>query len=114
MMKRFSTSCCLITFFLLNSVMLYAQHENTSVQQWKIERADTVELIVPGGLTMWYQQRLTGDYEINYRICMVMKGGKYDRLSDLNCFWAANDPKTLIIFLPVASGVMVSLKTIIH
>ena len=99
MMKRFSTSCCLITFFLLNSVMLYAQHENTSVQQWKIEdesralqmieRADTVELI-------------------------VMKGGKYDRLSDLNCFWAANDPKTLIIFLPVASGVMVSLKTIIH
>ena len=103
MMKRFSTSCCLITFFLLNSVMLYAQHENTSVQQWKIEdesralqmieRADTVELIVPGGLTMWYQQRLTGDYEINYRICMVMKGGKYDRLSDLNCFWAANDPK---------------------
>ena len=102
MMKRFSTSCCLITFFLLNSVMLYAQHENTSVQQWKIEdesralqmieRADTVELIVPGGLTMWYQQRLTGDYEINYRICMVMKGGKYDRLSDLNCFWAANDP----------------------
>ncbi len=103
MMKRFSTSCCLITFFLLNSVMLYAQHENTSVQQWKIEdesralqmieRADTVELIVPGGLTMWYQQRLTGDYEINYRICMVIKGGKYDRLSDLNCFWAANDPK---------------------
>ena len=24
---------------------------------------------------------------------MVMQGGKYDRLSDLNCFWAANDPK---------------------
>ncbi len=24
---------------------------------------------------------------------MVMDGGEYDRLSDLNCFWAANDPK---------------------
>lgn len=24
---------------------------------------------------------------------MVMKGGRHDRLSDLNCFWAANDPK---------------------
>lgn len=23
---------------------------------------------------------------------MVMKGGKYDRLSDLNCFWGAVDP----------------------
>ena len=60
MMKRFSTSCCLITFFLLNSVMLYAQHENTSVQQWKIEDESRA---------------------------------LHDRLSDLNCFWAANDPK---------------------
>lgn len=57
--------------------MLYAQHETHLCNRWKIEdesralqmieRADTVELIVPGGLTMWYQQRLTGDYEINYR-----------------------------------------------
>lgn len=110
MMKRFFISYSLISFFFLNSVVLFAQHENSLVQdgssftkQWKtedeshalriIERADTLELIVPGGLTLWYQQRLTGDYEINYRICMVMKGGKYDRLSDLNCFWAANDPK---------------------
>ena len=83
--------------------MLLAQHKASFVQQWKIEdashalqiieRADTLELIVPDGLTMWYRQRLTGDYEISYRICMVMQGGKYDRLSDLNCFWAANDPK---------------------
>ena len=83
--------------------MLLAQHKASFVQQWKIEdashalqiieSADTLELIVPDGLTMWYRQRLTGDYEISYRICMVMQGGKYDRLSDLNCFWAANDPK---------------------
>ena len=110
MMKRFFISYSLISFFFLNSVVLFAQHGNSFVQhkssfakQWKIEdesnalqmieRADTLELIVPSGLTLWYQQRLTGDYEINYRICMMMKGGKYDRLSDLNCFWAANDPK---------------------
>ncbi|WP_333697108.1 DUF6250 domain-containing protein [Bacteroides congonensis] len=110
MMKRFFISYSLISFFFLHSVVLFAQHEYSLAQhgssfakQWKIEdeshalriieRADTLELIVPGGLTLWYQQRLTGDYEINYRICMVMKGGKYDRLSDLNCFWAANDPK---------------------
>lgn len=110
MMKRFFISYSLISFFFLNSVVLFAQHGNSFVQhksafakQWRIEdesntlqmieRADTLELIVPSGLTLWYQQRLTGDYEINYRICMVMKGGKYDRLSDLNCFWAANDPK---------------------
>ena len=103
MTKRFFIGYSLITFFLLNSVVLLAQHKASFVQQWKIEdashalqiieRADTLELIVPDGLTMWYRQRLAGDYEISYRICMVMQGGKYDRLSDLNCFWAANDPK---------------------
>lgn len=56
-------------------------------------REDTLELIVPEGLTLWYKDRLTGDYEISYHICMVMNGGKHDRLSDMNCFWAANDPK---------------------
>ena len=50
-------------------------------------------MIVPEGLTLWYKDRLTGDYEISYHICMVMNGGKHDRLSDMNCFWAANDPK---------------------
>lgn len=80
-MKRFFISYSLISFFLLNSVVLFAQHESSFAKQWKIEdeshalriieRADTLELIVPGGLTLWYQQRLTGDYEINYRICMV-------------------------------------------
>ena len=103
MMKRFFIGYSLITFFFLNSVVLFAQHKNSFTKQWKIEdeshalqmieHADTLELIVPKGLTMWYGQRLTGDYEISYRICMVMKGGTYDRLSDLNCFWAANDPK---------------------
>ena len=63
---------------------------------------------------MWYRQRLAGDYEISYRICMVMQGGKYDRLSDLNCFWAANDPKYPDDLFAVVSGVTASLKTTIH
>lgn len=54
---------------------------------------DTLDIIAPKGLTLWYDHRLTGDYEISYHAKLVMKGGKYDRLSDLNCFWGANDPK---------------------
>lgn len=103
-MKQFSISLALITLFLFNYMPLFAQQHSVSfMQRWlvedesralqAIERADTLELIVPEGLTMWYQQRFTGDYEVSYQICMVMKDGKYDRLSDLNCFWAANDPK---------------------
>ena len=54
---------------------------------------DTLNLVVPAGLTYWYNKRLTGNYKISYHISMPMEGCEYDRLSDLNCFWAANDPK---------------------
>lgn len=54
---------------------------------------DTLEITTPKGLTLWYNQRLTGDYEISYRVKMPMQGSRYDRLSDLNCFWGANDPE---------------------
>ena len=54
---------------------------------------DTLEIVSPKGVTLWYNQKLTGEYEISYRVQMVMQGGAFDRLSDLNCFWAANDPE---------------------
>lgn len=62
--------------------------------QMKIEVLnDTLDITAPKGLTLWYNTRLTGDYEISYRVKVLMQGGKHDRLSDLNCFWAANDPQ---------------------
>lgn len=67
--------------------------ESHSDETTVTERGDTLEIITPKGLTLWYDQRLEGDYEITYRAFMVDKGGKYDRVSDLNCFWAANDPE---------------------
>lgn len=54
---------------------------------------DTFDIISPDGLTLWYNKELTGEYAIEYDIMMVMNGGVNDRLSDLNCFWAAKDPK---------------------
>ncbi len=60
----------------------------------RVELCDGVmDIVSPDGLTLWYDQRLDGDYEISYRIKVVMEGGKYDRLSDMNCFWGARDPK---------------------
>lgn len=53
---------------------------------------DTMDIISPDGLSLWYKERLTGNYEISYRVKVVMENGTYDRLSDLNCFWGANDP----------------------
>lgn len=54
---------------------------------------DTLDIVSPDGLTLWYNRRLTGNYEITYRVRVLTDGGKYDRLSDLNCFWAAADPR---------------------
>lgn len=54
---------------------------------------DTMDIVSPDGLSLWYKERLTGNYEITYRVKVVMAGGEYDRLSDLNCFWGADDPQ---------------------
>lgn len=58
-----------------------------------ITRGDTLEVIAPKGLTLWYPHRLTGGYRITYNARMILEGGPHDRLADLNCFWAARDPQ---------------------
>lgn len=90
------------SLFLSSSFMLRAQGQ-TAPEQWLTEdhsgnmqinvSGDTLEITAPKGLTLWYKERLTGDYEIRYDAKVVMQGGKHDRLSDLNCFWGANDPQ---------------------
>lgn len=56
-------------------------------------QGDTLDIVAPKGLTLWYDRCFTGEYKISYDICMPMDGCGYDRLSDLNCFWAAKDPQ---------------------
>lgn len=89
-------SCLLVACFSSN------KKSNPILEKWVAEDesaamqlsliSDTMELVVPAGLTLWYNEFLTGDYEISYQVAMLMEGGEFDRLSDLNCFWAANDP----------------------
>ena len=45
------------------------------------------------GCTVWFKQKLTGAIMIEYEATMIKQGGKHDRVSDLNCFWMAIDPK---------------------
>ena len=46
-----------------------------------------------GGCTVWWRERLTAPVEIEYEARVVMAGGPFDRLSDLNCFWMATDAR---------------------
>ena len=67
--------------------------EDSSGKFKMIKVDDCLDIVSPDGLTLWYDECLTGNYEISYRIKVVMEGGKYDRLSDMNCFWGAKDLK---------------------
>lgn len=58
---------------------------------------DSYEIIAPKGLTLWYDTKLEGDVEISYD-AIVYDSREGDRLSDLNCFWMATDPKAATIF----------------
>lgn len=89
---------------LLGICMLcsYTVRAQVTLKNWTIEdhsanarivvSEDTFDITAPKGFTLWYNQRLSGQYEIRYRVKVLMQGGQYDRLSDMNCFWAASDP----------------------
>jgi hypothetical protein len=74
-----------------------------SKPEWKIEQVapgtatqrDGVLVIQDtGGCTAWWSERLVAPVEISYDVTVVMAGGKTDRVSDLNCFWMAQDPRS--------------------
>lgn len=47
-----------------------------------------------GGCTVWWREPLRAPVEITYEVTVVARDGPFDRVSDLNCFWMAQDPKT--------------------
>ena len=57
----------------------------------------TLEIVSPKGLTLWYAAPMKSGIEIEYDAC-VYDEREGDRLSDLNCFWMASDPKTKTVF----------------
>jgi len=46
------------------------------------------------GSTVWLREKLTAPVEITYEATVVSAGGPFDRVSDLNCFWMAGDPRS--------------------
>lgn len=54
-----------------------------------------IDIIAPKGLTLWYKKPLDNNAIIEYDARIVVEEGnnnKWNRLSDLNCFWMATDP----------------------
>jgi rhamnogalacturonan endolyase len=88
--------------------ILYSDDFSKGLSDWVIEKnSDSTEvkiennildIVVPKGFTMWYKKPLEGNMTISFEAYVVKEGGKYDRVSDLNCFWMANDPENPVDF----------------
>lgn len=86
----------------LSMFFSYTARAQVDLKNWTIEdhsanaqivmSEDTLDITAPKGFTLWYNRKITGQYEIRYCVKVLMQGGRYDRLSDMNCFWAASDP----------------------
>jgi hypothetical protein len=57
-------------------------------------RDGVLEIDVPGGCSVWLAQPLEGAVLIAYEATAVSVGGPNDRVSDLNCFWMADDARS--------------------
>jgi rhamnogalacturonan endolyase len=51
-----------------------------------------------GGVTVWLNKLLEVNFQIEYRRAVIMSNGVNDRLSDLNQFWMASDPRNRNLF----------------
>jgi hypothetical protein len=88
--------------FSLGSVLHKDDFTDTSLKNWvselegggKVEaRKGRLEIDVPKGATVWFRPKLSGPVLIEYQATVLQKGGPNDRVSDLNCFWMAQDPR---------------------
>ena len=73
-----------------------------TTKDWIIERQaggkvefsnNIMEITDAKGCTVWFKHKLTAPIQIEYDVTVIDKKGPFDRVSDLNCFWMANDPK---------------------
>ncbi len=81
--------------------VLFSDDFDRDLRQWSIEqmpggsvalREGALVIEDVGGTTLWFRPRLTAPLEISYEVEVAVHDGPHDRLSDLNCFWMAQDP----------------------
>lgn len=54
---------------------------------------NVMEITDAKGCTVWFKHKLEGNIKIEYDVTVIDENGPYDRVSDMNCFWMATDPK---------------------
>lgn len=89
--------------------ILYEDDFNNNLNKWKVEISSSPQskvavednalvIDVDGGATVWLNKKLSGNILIEYKRKVIIENGRNDRLSDLNQFWMAKDPKDQNLF----------------
>jgi len=90
-----------LTLILVSSA--FAAEPTGNLALWSVEQmpggrvtvsGETLVIEDVGGSTVWWRERIQAPCEITYDVTVVSRGGPFDRVSDLNCFWMAQDPKS--------------------
>lgn len=102
-----TTASCQDSLPVLNKKTLLFSDDFTDTalgKNWILEVAEVerkacavkdgqLELNTVGGVTAWYKKELRGNVLIEFDRRVMMEDGPNDRLSDLNQFWMATDPR---------------------
>lgn len=68
--------------------------ESETEVSWKDLHGDGfIDIDVPKGITIWFNRKLKREVILEFEVTVVKQDGPNDRVSDLNCFWMATDPK---------------------
>lgn len=99
----------LLLSFLLVFVIAWPAEAMQWQKSWTVESesadysvttlgGDTLDIRAPKGFTLWYNSKLKGDVTVEYDAEVVV-ADKSDRLSDMNSFFMASDPKAKSVFV---------------
>ncbi|MUH36480.1 hypothetical protein D9O36_11570 [Zobellia amurskyensis] len=80
--------------------LTYLDSFQLGLENWKVEQTPEgtvqlnegkLEITDVSGCTIWLTKKLEGPLMITYDAFVIDEGGPQDRVSDLNCFWMAQD-----------------------
>jgi len=119
LLTHFISFCTIVDAQFEKGTLIYADDFNDALDssKWIVEMASApnssvynqkgnLVLDTKGGVTVWFNHLLTNNIRIEYDRKVVVAGGVNDRLSDLNQFWMALDPRNANLF--TRSGVLES------
>jgi Domain of unknown function (DUF6250) len=89
--------------------LLYKDDFDNGLKNWVVEipsrpgstvtvKEKKMLIDVDGGATIWLNKKLSGNLIITYKRKVIVDTGRNDRLSDLNQFWMAIDPRNENLF----------------